>query len=167
MSRKNILPCILLLFVIFSCSSESPEIQAEQKEALIRVDILYRSARLHQGALKDVRKLIMNAEYNFDLMVTVAEYISIVPHETVTLTRIAEIASKADRECPLLNEVVELPILLVGRSDEVIRVAELCCRIKNDSDRAEIEKELNRLRSFAKYKSVDEALQNIEKSENN
>ena len=85
-----------------------------------------------------------------------------MPYETVTLIRIAEIASKANQECPELNEVTELPIILAGGSDAIIRAAKSCIQINDETDRMKIEDEIKRLRSQAKYKSVEEALRDIE-----
>lgn len=160
MIRKSILIIMQLPFIIvvlLSCSTRNSEIEKTRNEAINKIDVIYANAKYHQSGIQDVKRLIKKSEHNIDLIVNIAEYISIVPYETETLTRIAVIASNADKECAELMDVVELPIILTGRSEEVVRAAELCVQIKDEAERIKFKEEIQRLRSYAKYSTVDEA----------
>jgi hypothetical protein len=149
---------IITIFVFFACSSQHSEIQQKKNDAIEKISSIAETAQFHQDALEKIKRVVKRSDYNIDLIVQIAEYIVVVPYETATLTRIAEIASKAEKECPQLFKVVELPIILAGGSDEIIKLAQSCTHIKTDSDIAKFERTIQKLKSQAKYKSIDEAL---------
>jgi len=150
---------LLIIIVLLSGCAQNDAEYETKKDALRKIDKLIENADFHEGGLKKIKGHLKNSEHNIELIVQIADYVATVTYETETLVRLAEIASKCDSTCLDLERIVELPILNVGRSAEVIKLAEFTMNAKTVEDKIIIDNEIQRLKTYAKYSSLEEALE--------
>ena len=155
------LTSVVLFSFLSACNSNNSELKESRQKAIQEIEAITASATFHRDAVLKTTYIVKKADYNFDLIVKTAEYISMVPYETETLIRIAELAAKAKKECPGLFDLVELTVVGVGQSNEVIQLAKAHVQEPDPSDQKAIEERVAQLRSQAEYGSIEEALQNI------
>ena len=153
---------ILLIFAnVISCSnkqkSQQDEIARLKQEALEKIKTYYAADRLHQDRVREIENLLKHANHNIQLITQIAEYVSTLDYHTELLVDIAKIAAKTDHECKELEKFVELAVLKACCSDEIIELAKQSTRAKTGQEKTKINKEIERLKATAEYKTIEEA----------
>ncbi len=74
--------------------------------------------------------IVLRAEYNHAVIEKAARYVAEYGHNTQVFMSIAKMAAAADKECPLLGEVLDLAAVKTSESMSVIALAEAALKVE-------------------------------------
>jgi hypothetical protein len=95
---------------------------------------------------------------NLSVIRRATQYIATTGSNTQVYREIIRIAGRADHDCPLLEEVLDLAIRKRSESVRVVTLAERACQVENASQEAAWRKAYDALEETAEYPSVAAAL---------
>jgi hypothetical protein len=130
---------------------------ASKKEAFAKLEEIYRTAQYHEQAVERVADLISAARHNYDSIVYAAELMASCGFHTLVLQDVADAASKAAMEIPEYRDIVELAVIKLGGSDEVVNLAKWASRLTDQGQVGELKTRIADMKAGAEAQSVEEA----------
>lgn len=149
---------LLCLFVTYPATAAGEEILKERQEALKTVAGYEKEARFHNVSIREIGGLIPTAEYNIPVIVRAAYLASKFGYHTKPLIDVAKLAASSDHEVKELNEIIDLVVLKLSGTLQVVRVAESAVNAKSDEEKNQVKQKIEKLKASADYKSIEEAL---------
>jgi hypothetical protein len=167
----SIVIAVLSMFVTAACSQGEGERgvsvkirmaktmngNASKKEALAKLEEIYRTAQYHEMAVERIADLISAAKHNYDSLVYAAELMAGCGFHTQVLQDVADAASKAMMEIPEYRDIVELAVIKLGGSDEVVKLAQWASRLTDSGQMEELRTRITDMKAGAEAQSVEEA----------
>lgn len=129
-----------------------------KEDAVKKVQELLKNAPLKMKANKKLEVLTKKSTNNFSTLVYITELTTQIGYHTKTYIAIAEIASKATHEIDYLDEIVELNGIKLSGTGGLIDLAKQAEKAKTGDELKKVKEEITKLKSTAKYKTIDEAI---------
>ncbi len=139
---------------------------ATKKEAFAKLEEIYRTAQYHEQAVERVADLISAARHNYDALVYAAELMASCGFHTQVLQDVADAASKAAMEIPEFRDIVELAVIKLGGSDEVVDLAKWASRLTDQGQIEELKTRIADMKAGAEAQSVEEAKRKVDEMVN-
>jgi hypothetical protein len=130
-----------------------------QRQAVEQIGRIIAGASFHQGALVQLAGIAAGAPVNHQRIVKAAELASSFGYHAGALIEVAKIAAAADHECGELDEILELVVLTLGGTVEVMDLAQDTVRAESEAELAGIHERIGALRDAAEYLTLEEALE--------
>lgn len=130
----------------------------EKREALRTVEGYYKEAAFHNGAILDIARLILKAEYNIPVIVRAAYLVSKFGYHTTPLVDIGKLAASLDHECEELLDIIDLIVTKLSETGRIVRLAESAAKAKSAEEKEQVKQEIEKIKASADYKSIEEAL---------
>ncbi len=131
----------------------------EKLEALERIENIMVNATFHQGSLVELAKLVVEAPHNHQRIVKAAELASQFGYHTGALAIIAGFAAEADHECEELDEILELAVLKLSGTMQVIELAKSAVLAEGNDEEAAVQSQIESMRRTTDYQTLEEALE--------
>lgn len=159
----KILIFLTLSILLTGCflQSTDPVLNSMKTSALAEWELIYEKANFHQGALKDMRKIIKRADTNIPVLVEISQLISAVPFHTMPLLHIAEYASQAKNDEIDFLKLAELSIIKLSDTQSVEKLAKMAADLEKGDDLSEFNRRYTTLRETADAETVDEAVEKV------
>ena len=109
------------------------------------------------GAFDQLLTIARFAKHNLDVVARASYLNANVQYQTEPTLQVARLAAQADREIPLLNDVVDLTVLLLSGTGDAVDLASQA--VNGGLTDAELKSRIAALRARADLSSVDEAIE--------
>lgn len=149
--------CLIILFSAFSIYSSKDRVTT--LKAINTIQEINGAIDYHNGALNELEAYALNSKTNFDTHVLIAKLIQNFGHSTKPALDIARIASEAEHDCDLYNELSILLFLDYSISPEqYIELAQELSESKCKEDINELHQRIKTLKEKTQFSSIVEAL---------
>lgn len=145
---------VVLAFLVFVAN---PRFEAK-REALGAVGSTLLSAKYHHAVILQGGARVLGARYNLQTIARATQYMATFGSNTLVFKEIARIAAEADRECALLDSVLDLAARSSSESQRILSLAESACRVEGAEDEAVWSAAYADMAANAQYPSVAAAL---------
>jgi|GEM_PF-4141835 len=153
--RVGIILGVVLVLLVVSIVGVS----SRQRRALNDVAGTTLLADAHHVRVVECGKLVLQAEYNYDVITRAAEYVGTLGSSTSVYVGVARIASEADHEVPELAEVLDLAVMKQNEMDRVLALAREAVAIQNETQRTIWRARHASLLATAQYPNLRTALE--------
>jgi hypothetical protein len=140
---------LVLVLAVFS----SPKCE-RKRSALAVVGNEVISGKYHQVQIIENGIFALRARHNFEIIAKSTDYMNAFGSNTLVFRDIARIASKCDRECPQLSDVLDLAARSTQESFRIVELADAACGIRTPDDQARWQARYDQLSAAAIYPSV-------------
>lgn len=128
------------------------------REALKEVGNTLINSEQHQEAIAEGGARVLIARYNSDTIARATKYMSTFGSGTGVFQEIARIAAEADRDCTLLDSVLDLAARSTSNSKNILELAEGACTAENTPDDTAWFTKYEKLLGEAYYPSIEAAI---------
>ncbi|MEN8006415.1 MAG: hypothetical protein ABFS42_05335 [Candidatus Krumholzibacteriota bacterium] len=135
----------------------SPHFESKRK-ALGTVGKTLVSAPYHQAVIVEGGSRVLTAQHNLKTIARATEYMGTFGSGTLVFREIARIAAEADKECLLLESVLDLAARSTSESQRILALAETACMVEGTSDEAAWMAAYEEMAARAQYPSVAAAI---------
>jgi hypothetical protein len=132
---------------------------ADRKTAALReIEGYDKQARFHNGAIREMGRLLPGAKANVEAIVKCAYLAAKFGYHTLPLIQIAQLAAQCDHECPHLLPIAELAVLNLSGTSDVIRLAHAAVEAQTKEEKSQVQQTIEQLRAAAGCANIEEAL---------
>jgi hypothetical protein len=154
---------IAFSLTLTSCGNSGQDKTATQSQndpkkddAIKKIKEIEAKATFNNGGIQSILKSAEKATMNFDTYVYLANLASEFGYQTGGLVSIAEYASQAKVETDYFRQLGDLNVMKLSETQKVIDLALAVSKLSTSTD-AQIEKQIQELKSTADFKTMDEA----------
>lgn len=155
--KKILLACLAAFVLLIGFFLLSPEF-ASKRGALSSVGGTLVKAPYHQAVIVEGGVRVLEAEFNLETIARATEYMGTFGSGTGVYREIARIASEAEQDCPLLEEVLDLAARSISDAGHILSLAERACAVEGSEGEAAWRTEFEQLAEHAHYPSVEAAI---------
>lgn len=129
-----------------------------KEEAIKRIGRINQMAVHHNAPIEILKSYAEKSDYNHDSFLLIARLIGSFGHATVPAMEMAQILFFAQKDCPIIDDIVPLLFLHTGvRTDKLVALAKSAEQAGTDQEKKRVRKEIEAYNAKAKYKTLDEA----------
>lgn len=155
--KKIMLACLVGVVLVICFFLFSPQFETK-RNALFSVGNTLVEAPYHQAVIVEGGGRALKAKYNHATIARATEYMGTFGSGTRVYREIARIASEADMECPLLDQVLDLAARSTRDAGAILALAERACEVQGTGGEADWLAEFEVLSQWAEYPSVEAAI---------